>query len=61
MKRLLTAALALSLLGGTAAVAQPDHHDHDRNDQGAYNQDRGHGYSHGDSAPPRQRPPQWLS
>ena len=27
MKRLLTAALALSLMTGTAAMAQPDHHD----------------------------------
>ena len=42
MKRLLTAALALSLLTGTAAMAQPDRHDN-RNDQGGYNQDRYHG------------------
>ena len=49
MKRLLTAALALSLLGGTAAVAQPDRHDHDRNDQGGYNQNRDHGYDRGDN------------
>jgi len=50
MKRLLTAALALSLLGGTAAFAQPDRHDHGdrRNDQGGYNQDRDRGYSPGD-------------
>ena len=35
MKRLMTAALALSLLGGTAASAQPRHDDHDngRHDQ----------------------------
>jgi Ni/Co efflux regulator RcnB len=39
MKRLLTGALALSLLTGTAAMAQPDH----RNDQGGYNQDRDRG------------------
>ena len=50
MKRLLTAALALSLLGGTAAVAQPDHRDQGdhRNDNGGYNQDRGHGYTRSD-------------
>jgi Ni/Co efflux regulator RcnB len=52
MKRLLTAALALSLLGGTAAVAQPDRHDHDRNDQGGYNQNRDHGYDRGDNRGP---------
>jgi Ni/Co efflux regulator RcnB len=49
MKRLLTSALALSLLAGTAAMAQPDRHnqgDH-RNDQGGYNQDRDHGYTPG--------------
>lgn len=47
MKRLLTAALALSLLGGTAAVAKPDRHDHGDhgNDNGGYNQDRDHGYN----------------
>ena len=46
MKRLLTTALALSLLSGTAAMAQPGHYDHGdrRNDQGGYNQDRDHGY-----------------
>jgi Ni/Co efflux regulator RcnB len=44
MKRLLTGALALTLLTGTAAMAQPDHRDN-RNDQGGYNQDRGHGYN----------------
>ena len=44
MKRLLTAALALSLLSGTAAMAQPDRHDR-RNDQGGYNMDRDHGYN----------------
>jgi Ni/Co efflux regulator RcnB len=44
MKRLLTGALALTLLTGTAAMAQPDRHDN-RNDQGGYNQDRGHGYN----------------
>jgi Ni/Co efflux regulator RcnB len=49
MKRLLTGALALSLLAGTAAMAQPDHRDRgdQRNDQAGYNQDRGHGYSAG--------------
>jgi Ni/Co efflux regulator RcnB len=47
MKRLLTGALALTLLTGTAAVAQPDRHDN-RNDQGGYNQDRGHGYNRDD-------------
>lgn len=46
MKRLLTGALALSLLTGTAAMAQPDHRDRgdQRNDQGGYSQDRDHGY-----------------
>jgi Ni/Co efflux regulator RcnB len=34
MKRLLTSALALSLLTGTAAMAQPDH----RDDRGGYDQ-----------------------
>jgi Ni/Co efflux regulator RcnB len=49
MKRLLTGALALSLLTGTAAMAQPDHRDRgdQRNDQGGYNQDRDHGYNNG--------------
>lgn len=36
MKRLLTGALALSLLAGTAAVAQPYDHRHD--DRGGYDQ-----------------------
>lgn len=45
MKRLLTGALALTLLTGTAAMAQPDRHDN-RNDQGGYNQDRGNAYGH---------------
>ena len=36
MKRLLTGALALSLLTGTAAMAQPDRHD----DRGGYDQQR---------------------
>lgn len=43
MKRLLTAALALSLLGGTAAVAQPYGHGHDRRDErhdNRYDRDR---------------------
>jgi Ni/Co efflux regulator RcnB len=46
MKRLLTSAVALTLLTSTAAMAQPDRHDnrHDnRNDHGGYNQDRNHG------------------
>jgi Ni/Co efflux regulator RcnB len=49
MKRLLAGALALSLLTGTAAMAQPDHRDRgdQRNDQGGYNQDRDHGYNAG--------------
>ena len=51
MKRLLTGALALSLLTSTAAVAQPDHRDHRdrgdyRNEQGGYNRDRDRGYRH---------------
>jgi Ni/Co efflux regulator RcnB len=44
MKRLLTGALALTLLTGTAAMAQPDRHDN-RNDNGGYNQNRDHGYN----------------
>jgi Ni/Co efflux regulator RcnB len=50
MKRLLTGALALTLLTGTAAMAQPDRHDRSdhRNDQGGYNQDRGNGYNRDD-------------
>jgi Ni/Co efflux regulator RcnB len=41
MKRLLTAALALSLLAGTAASAQPYGQRHDGQDNnGGYNQDR---------------------
>src|SRR4051812_20927990 len=49
MKRLLTGALALSLLTGTAAMAQPYGHDRDhRNGQEGYNQDRDHGYNRGD-------------
>jgi Ni/Co efflux regulator RcnB len=47
MKRLLTSALALSLLAGTAAMAQPDRHDQ-RNDQGGYNNNRDHGYNRDD-------------
>ena len=43
MKRLLTGALALTLLTGTAAMAQPDRHDN-RNDHGGYNQDQNRGY-----------------
>lgn len=45
MKRLLTAALALSLLTGTAAMAQPDH----RDDHGGYGQQGDHrdNYNHG--------------
>lgn len=43
MKRLLSAALALSLLGATAAQADPfDHRQHERYDGG-----RDHGWSHG--------------
>ena len=44
MKRILTAAVALSLLGGTAAIAQPYDHRDDRggHEQGRY-QDRGYG------------------
>lgn len=46
MKRLLTAALALSLLAGTAAVAQPYNHDN-RDNHGRYDQAR-----HGDHRGP---------
>jgi len=38
MKRLLTAAIALSLLTGTAAMAQPDHRDDHQGDRGAQQQ-----------------------
>ncbi|HSV03890.1 MAG TPA: RcnB family protein [Phenylobacterium sp.] len=52
MKRLLTGVLALALLTGTAAMAQPDRGDHpdQRYGQGAYDQDRGaaNGYGHRD-------------
>lgn len=45
MKRLLTATLALSLLAGTAAQADPHHGDrHD--DRGRYEHDRYDGYRH---------------
>jgi Ni/Co efflux regulator RcnB len=46
MKRLMTAALALSLLGGTAAMAQPygqDNHDN----RGGYDQGRGNNNDRG--------------
>jgi Ni/Co efflux regulator RcnB len=43
MKRLLTAALALSLLGGTAAMAQPYGHGDDRGD---HRYERGHDRGH---------------
>ena len=43
MKRLLTGALALTLLTSAAAMAQPDRHDN-RNDHGGYNQDQNRGY-----------------
>jgi len=44
MKRILTGAMALALLTGTAAMAQPDRGDnlYHRDGQGGYNQDRGH-------------------
>jgi Ni/Co efflux regulator RcnB len=49
MKRLLTAALALSLLTGTAAMAQPDHRD-DHDNRGAQTQGRDdHGGNRGQS------------
>ena len=49
MKRLLTGALALSLLTSTAATAKPDHGDRDHGkDQGGYSEDRDHGYDRGD-------------
>jgi Ni/Co efflux regulator RcnB len=54
MKRLLTGALALTLLSGSAAMAQPGRHD-DRNDQGGYNQDRGHGYNNDNHGQDRSR------
>ncbi|THD58734.1 RcnB family protein [Phenylobacterium sp.] len=38
MKRLLTAAIALSLLTGTAALAQPDHRDDQQGDRGGQQQ-----------------------
>jgi Ni/Co efflux regulator RcnB len=46
MKRLLSAVLAVSLLGGTAAMAQPDHQDN-RDNRGGYDQGRGHDQSGG--------------
>lgn len=61
MKRILTAALALSLLSGTAALAQPDRHDDrrgysqgrddyrdrgDRHDNRDYGRNRGHDRGH---------------
>jgi len=48
MKRLLTGALALSLLTGTAAMAQPyNHDDHGRYDQSRHNdRDDNRGYGH---------------
>jgi Ni/Co efflux regulator RcnB len=51
MKRLLSAVLAVSLLGGTAAMAQPDHHDN-RDNRGGYDQGRAHdqGRGHQDGA-----------
>lgn len=55
MKRLLTAAIALSLLTGTAAMAQPDHRD-DRGAQGQGRDDHGqqqqhHNWSRGQRLP----------
>jgi len=49
MKRLMTSALALSMLCGTAAMAQPDYRGDHRNDQGGYNQDRERGYHRDDN------------
>lgn len=52
MKRLVTAAIALSLLGGTAAVAQPYHHDDHRM---ARHDDRGHHWGRGQRLPAQYR------
>lgn len=49
MKRLLTAAMALSLLTGTAALAQPDHRDDRGGDQGQ--QQPHHNWSRGQRLP----------
>jgi Ni/Co efflux regulator RcnB len=55
MKRLLSAALALSLLGGSAAMAQP-RHDHDRYDRNdRYDHRDHHRWARGDRLPPQYR------
>ena len=54
MKRLLAGALALTLLSGTAAMAQPDRHDN-RNEHGGYNQDRDRGYGYDNRGNDRSR------
>jgi len=59
MKRLLTSALALSLLCGTAAMAQPDYRADHRNDQGGYNQDRERGYHRDDNGSQRDNGHHW--
>ncbi|RAK58574.1 hypothetical protein DJ021_01565 [Phenylobacterium hankyongense] len=46
MKRLMTAALALSLLGGTASMAQPYGQDN-HNNRGGYDQHHGNGNAYG--------------
>ena len=49
MKRLLTGALALSLLISTAAMAKPDHGDRDHSDDhGGYSEDRDRSFDRGD-------------
>ena|SRR5581483_10955924 len=49
MKRLLTGALALALVTGTAAMAQPDHDDHgDRRNDQSYSQPRNPGHDRGE-------------
>ena len=53
MKRLLTATLALSLVSGAAAMAQPDHRDDRDNRNGQYqghNDNRGNAYGHDDQS-----------
>jgi Ni/Co efflux regulator RcnB len=57
MKRLLTAALALSLVGGSAATAQPYRHDDHRNDHRHDRRDdhRHHRWSKGQRLPAQYR------
>jgi Ni/Co efflux regulator RcnB len=58
MKLFLTTALALSVIGGSAALAQPrahDHQDHDRQDQAGHRQGSSHQWSRGEHVPANLR------